>query len=219
MAHVTRGQGICAIVFGVLKLLLGIAIIIIGLVLSKKIDNGVVSSYWGGFIYVVPGILGIIAGATKNNCCMIAYMVINIILFILVGIGCIVIFIAVGAYSTVISDVTNNCAASMYNKNQCVCAYQGTSYTFGVSCDVISNLTSILWAVAVFYLLAGILLLASSILGCVSSCCTQPPPTGFMYQEQPPAQYQPSVVISSQQQMATGYSPPAYTPPAKPGMI
>lgn len=215
MAHVTRGQGICAIVFGILKLLLGIAIIIIGFVAAAKIDNYLVSSYWAGFIFIVPGILGIIAGATKNNCCMISYMVINIILFILVGVGCIAIFILVAGYSTVLQDVTNNCYGTIANR--CTCSYQGTSYTFAASCDVIANLKSILWAMAIFYLLAGILLLASSILGCASSCCTQAPPTGFIYQEQPPAQYHPSVVISSQQQM--GQSPPAYAPPAKPGMI
>eukprot|EP00112_Aurelia_sp_Birch-Aquarium-sp1_P014599 Seg3165.3 transcript_id=Seg3165.3/GoldUCD/mRNA.D3Y31 product="hypothetical protein" protein_id=Seg3165.3/GoldUCD/D3Y31 len=146
---------------------------------------------------------------------MIAYMVINIILFILVGVLSIVISIAAAAYSVVLSDVTNNCATIA---NECLCAYQGTSYRFGVSCDAVSTISTICWAVAVLNLLAGLLFLASSILGCASSCCTQPPPTGFVYQEQPPAQFQPSVVISSQQQM-TGFAPPAYTPPPKPGMV
>lgn len=50
MAYVTKGQGIAAIVLGILKLLMGIVIIIIGFVMAGKSDNATLSMYWGGFI-------------------------------------------------------------------------------------------------------------------------------------------------------------------------
>ena len=50
MAYVTRGQGIGAIVLGILKLLVGLIIVIIGFVLKSKVDNAIVACFWAGFV-------------------------------------------------------------------------------------------------------------------------------------------------------------------------
>ncbi|XP_065063804.1 uncharacterized protein LOC135690230 [Rhopilema esculentum] len=222
MAYVTRGQGIGAIVLGILKLLIGLVIVIIGFVLKSKIDNAIVACFWAGFVFMFPGILGIIAGATKNACCMVTYMIINIIIFILFGTGAIAIFVIIAAYATVISEATTYCLG--YG-NSCNCNYDGTSYSFGVSCDMLSSITAAMWGVAISCLFAGLLSLASCILGCISSCCTSPPPTGIVYQEQPPAAG--NIIISSQQQQSMNVggfgAPPAYANqgyiPPKPGVV
>ncbi len=50
MGRVTPGQGVTAIVFGVLEIIMGIVIIICGFVAAAKIDNALYSPYWAGFV-------------------------------------------------------------------------------------------------------------------------------------------------------------------------
>ncbi len=50
MGRVTAGQGVTAIVFGVLEIIMGIVIIICSFVAATKIDNALYSPYWAGFV-------------------------------------------------------------------------------------------------------------------------------------------------------------------------
>ena len=103
---------------------------------------------------------------------MIAFMVLNIIAFILQGIGAILAGIVIALWSAAIADVTENCRYT--GNNSCKCHKDGTDFTIdGVSnCDEISSLFSTITAMLVFLVIAAIVALAGSILGCIAVCCT-----------------------------------------------
>ncbi len=50
MARVTRGHAITAIIFGVIEVLMGIAIIVASFVAASKVSNALYSPYWAGFV-------------------------------------------------------------------------------------------------------------------------------------------------------------------------
>lgn len=181
MGHVTRGHGIAAIIFGILEILFGTMIIIIGFVLAAKIDNPALTPYWAGFVYLLPGIIGVAAGAAKSNGCMIAFMVLNIIIFVLLGVGSILLFIGISLYSVMLTDI-NKCVS--YGST-CTCTYEGTNYPFAASCEsIVTSLMPALWAVGICCLISALVTLAASILGCISSCCTTAPLTGNLVVQQ-----------------------------------
>lgn len=104
---------------------------------------------------------------------MIAFMVLNIIAFVLQGIGAILVGIVVAVWATVVADVTKNCIKSGFES--CTCTHNGSSFTVnGVkNCDDLSSMLSIMVAIIVFLVIAAAITLAASILGCVSVCCSR----------------------------------------------
>ncbi|XP_065063878.1 uncharacterized protein LOC135690293 [Rhopilema esculentum] len=189
--EIQRGHSIGALVIGIMELLFGLIIVICSFVLGGKVNvSAALTPYWAGIPYVVPGILGIVVGATKNKCAMIAFMILNIICFIINGIASILIFVAIGVWAGVAAEVTSNCN---YLYGHCVCRYNGQSYSYKVdSCDTLTGIVALLWAIVVFALIAAITTLAGSILGCISSCCSQNQTPGVVVIQQgqmPPPNY------------------------------
>lgn len=104
---------------------------------------------------------------------MIAFMVLNIIAFILQGVGAILAGIVIALWSSAAADVTDKCRQSAYN--ECTCRTDdGTDFTIrGLdNCDEISSLFSTITAMLVFLIIAAIIALGGSILGCIAVCCT-----------------------------------------------
>ena len=58
---------------------------------------------------------------------MIAFMVLNIICFVINGVASILIFVAIGIWAGVASAVTSDCK---YEFGYCRCTYEGQSYSY-----------------------------------------------------------------------------------------
>jgi len=109
MGRVTRGQGIAAIVFGIFEIIMGIVITIACFLIKEflKLFKGLLIAV---FIilaaqYILPGILGIIAGAKKNIGCMIAFLVLNIIACVIQTVGIVIVTIlTAGGWTVFISS-------------------------------------------------------------------------------------------------------------------
>lgn len=137
---------IATLVLGIVELLCGILIIILAVVAANKANLGAgVAVWWSGLVFAIPGIVGIIVGITKNKGAMITFMILNIIAFILQGVGAILAGIIIAVWSSVISDLTKSCN---YRNGDCVCTKDdGTQFTIsGVkdSCEELSSLFSVI---------------------------------------------------------------------------
>ena len=62
---------------------------------SKAKTSAAITPYWPILIYLIPGILGVVTRCTKEDRVTIGNMVVNIIVLIVEGIGCILIVIVV----------------------------------------------------------------------------------------------------------------------------
>ena len=109
---------------------------------------------------------------------MIAFMVLNIIVFVVQGIFSIIIGIAIAIWASIIASVSTNC--NKYG-NACICSYERKTYTFENvdNCDNLSSLLSVVTAITVFMVIAAFISLAGSIMGCIAVCCTQVKSTLF----------------------------------------
>lgn len=195
---VQKGHATATLVLGVLELLCGVLVIILAIVAANKADIGAgLSPWWAGVVFAIPGILGIIVGCTKNNGVMIAFMVLNIIAFILQGVGAILAGIVIALWSAVIAEGTKNCTQRSHDT--CYCRNPNDpSQNFTLhgikNCDDISSLFSTITAMLVFLIIAAIIALAGSILGCIVVCCSRSQPQGGVVLQttnQPPPYYQP----------------------------
>lgn len=188
MARVAHGHGIAAIMFGIIEILLGTVISICCFVVGEKVGNGMTTPYWAGMAYLVPGILGVVTGYTKNVGCMIAFMVVNIVALIILGSGAAVVLLYMSEVAEVLSAVSNHCITI---SNTCLCSYAGFGHSFSGTCAILDGMVVLLWAVVICCLLSAVVAFASSILGCASACCTPAEPIGFVMREQMPAGFQP----------------------------
>jgi len=190
----SKSHATATLVLGICELLCGILVIILAIVAAQKADlNAGLSPWWAGVVFAIPGIIGIVVGCTKNHCAMIAFMVLNIIAFILQGIGAILAGIVIAVWSSAVSDVTQNCR-KIYGTT-CRCRTDSGD-TFDISgledCDEISALFSTITAMLVFLVIAAIIALGGSILGCIAVCCTNNQSQGgvvLQTQTQPPPAY------------------------------
>jgi len=203
---VQKGHATATLVLGICELLCGILIIILAIVASSKANVGAsLSAWWAGVVFAIPGILGIIVGCTKNNGVMIAFMVLNIIAFVLQGIGAILAGVVIAVWTAALADVTKNCTNDGFGN--CKCYSNGQSFKIngiGNDCSEITSLLSVITAMMVFLVIAAIIALTGSILGCIVVCCSRSQPQGGVVLQQqqqpqqfnqaPPAYYQPQQV-------------------------
>lgn len=190
---VQKGHATATLVLGICELLCGVLIIILAIVAASKADVGAgLSPWWAGVVFAIPGILGIIVGCTKNHGVMIAFMVLNIIAFVLQGVGAILAGIVIAVWTAAAADVANRCNNSY--GNTCVCRNDdGSTFKInGIDCDNLSSLLSVITAMMVFLVIAAIIALSGSILGCIVVCCTRGTPQGgvVLQQQAPPSYYQ-----------------------------
>lgn len=195
-----RGHAIGGLVIGVMELLFGLIIMICSFALGSKITgaSGALTPYWAGIPYLIPGILGIVSGVTKNNCAMIAFMVLNIICFVIDGIAAALLFLILGIWIAVASEIQQNC--NTIAKGNCVCTYKGKNHYYKVDdCGVLKTILSLLWCIVIFAIIAAFTSLAGSILGCIATCCRKSEPQTVIVQT-------PMVMAAPGQQAP----PPAY---------
>eukprot|EP00794_Sanderia_malayensis_P019479 gene19479-21403_t len=210
MGQVKKGHALGALIVGAMEIVFALIIMICSFVLGSKLKaSATLTPYWAGIPYILPGILGIVTGVTKNSCAMIAFMVLNILCFIIMGVSAVLIIIVVSIYAAVSAHISKNCTYYASLKT-CSCNINGTPRTYnGVSsCGVMSSVTALLYAIVIFCAFSAIASLAGSIIACAATCCNggnaQPgaiivqQPVVMQQQQQPPAYGQP-------QQQQEGY--------------
>ena len=201
--NMPKGHCIAALVMGVMELLLSLIVIIIAGVLSSKADlPSILTPFWAAIPYIIPGILGLVVFFTKNKCAMIAFMVLNLLCLIICGLATILVALVIGIYAAVAGAIGDYCNYDSVNK-VCRCTYKGSSRDLkGVgNCDVYSEVSSLLYCIVAFLVIAVIVTFASSILGCVGSCCTnQPAQNTTVIIQQAPVQ-----VLSGKDEYNQGY--------------
>jgi len=171
----SKGQSLAAMILGAIELLCGILVIILAVVSAKKANlPGAFSPWWAGVIFAIPGIVGVIVGITKNYCAMIAFMVINIIAFIIQGVGAVLLGIAMAIFITFAAAVKEDCIYVSITK-QCVCNANGERLVIDglENCGELSSVVSIAIAIVVFLVIAGCVSLAGAIVGCCGTCCNK----------------------------------------------
>lgn len=213
----TRGHGTAAVVIGTLQLLVAGALVIASFVFASYGSMSTSQTpYWGGFPFLITGAFGVAAGISKNQCCMVTFLVLSIIMTIVTAGAAIVVTIALTFWSAVVD--TTNCVGG---DGTCICynKYLESTETYNVdNCDVLKNVLAAFWVILVCCYASAILAFAGSILGCAATCCAPPDPPMVMIAQQPMGA--PGVVVShSSMQVAGGaYAPgaqlPAYTPGA-----
>jgi len=204
MGVVKKGHAIAALVLGAIEAIFGIIIIACSFALGGKLGNAstTLTPYWAGIPYLIPGILGIVTGITKNSCAMIAFMVLNIICFVLDGVASVLILIVIGIWAAIVDAITNNCE---YKYGYCKCVHKGITYNYKVdSCDTLKTIVALLWCIVIFAIMASIVSLAGSIVGCCATCCKSETTTTTVIVQQP------GVVMQPQQPQPMMEKPPAY---------
>ena len=104
---------------------------------------------------------------------MIAFMILNIIAFVVQGIGAILLGLVTALWAGIVADATKNC--SKYG-DTCKCYKNGSSFTLhGVKddCDVVTFIAAIAIIVVVILVIAAITTLTASMLGCIAVCCSK----------------------------------------------
>ena len=104
-------------------------------------------------------------------------MILNIIVFITQGIYSIVFGIILAIWTSIVG-ANNNCRRSYSSRqeNECSCKTDsGVVYTFENvdNCDNLSSFVSTATAIIAFLVIAAIISLAGSIMGCIAVCCNQ----------------------------------------------
>lgn len=193
---VNKGHAIGALVIGALEILCALIIMICSFVVGGKMNAPAsLTPYWAGIPYIVPGILGVVVGLTKNYCAMVAFMVLNIICFIIMGVSALFILLVLSIYAAVSKG--SNCT---YSYGYCRCTTGGKHYLYKVSsCGTLSSILSLLYAIMIFAVFSAIASLAGSILACAATCCR--------------GNQQPGTVIVQQPVMMQANQPPAYGQP------
>lgn len=168
-----KGHAMAALVLGIVECVCGLIIIILSGVLAGKANiPASVSPYWAGIVVAIPGIVGVVAGITKNHGAMIGVLVLNIIALIIEGVGALLIGLITAVWK-VAADASDNCSKSGYQK--CSCSSGSTNFTLdGIDdCDIISTMYGLALGILIMLIIGVITALAVSIIGCMSVCCTK----------------------------------------------
>lgn len=110
----------------------------------------------------------------KNSFQMIAFMVLNIIAFVLQGVASILVGLIIAVWAAIVADATKNC--TKIGPETCRCYKDGSSFTLnGVKddCDIVNTIANMAIGVVVMLVIATVITLAASILGCAAVCCSQ----------------------------------------------
>ena len=194
VAQLEKNHAIVALILGGIEAGIGLIVSIAAFVLSGKASLPLsLTPYWAGLIFIVPGIIGVITGITKNGCSMIAFMVLNIIAILIESIAVILLALVI-AFWRIAASILESCRYIESSK-QCVCNGEAIA---GVSdCEVVSTIASVLTMLLAFIVIAVGVAFAGSILGCAAVCCRRQSSTG-------------AVIMPKNGPMQGNFQPPAY---------
>ncbi|XP_064618140.1 uncharacterized protein LOC135482198 [Liolophura sinensis] len=194
----TRGQRNATLVFSILKILVGVVVFALSKVLfdiyyqlarenlNQPIEEPKLNHWWiYALPYVIPGCIGVIAGAQRNAVAYGFYMASCIIACIVSGI-----FFLVGVvFLIAMADVGG---MDCYTSNgMCVCStgMSDTTSPIGIrDCSDLSKLVHLGYGVSTMLVLGWILCLCGSIISCASCCCGERTPQVVMMTQYPASQ-------------------------------
>lgn len=175
MGQIAKGHAIGHLVLGGILCFSALLIIILSGVMLGKADVGaILAPWWVGLIILIPGILGVVAGITKNKCPAIAFLVLSIIILIVLGIITALMAIIV-AVLALFKEATKDCTKNDATKT-CHCKHDGTTFDMkGIDgdCSVMSDIHGLGTGVLAMMIIGCLVCFAGSILGCVSVCCNK----------------------------------------------
>lgn len=226
MGKIAKGSAMTAAVLGTLAFLFGTGVSISAWILNSKVSQFYVSSgdvnitfknyWWGGITYVVPGILGIIAGCTRNVTAMVFYMIFNILCLLSSIAVSILVALYIVAWAIIEAVIQNGgCAdtTSIFYSKQCTCIdYEGNAYVLNnLSCSDVTSIQSILAAIVALASISSLIAFISSYVSCCALCNQESDSPQVIIQGgvgyyQPP----PNVVISNSVNQQIAQQPGRY---------
>ncbi|XP_028399354.1 uncharacterized protein LOC114522805 [Dendronephthya gigantea] len=168
----SRSTAVGSIVTGCILLGFALITVICGAILASKLSGPVAASagLWSVY-YAVPGILTIVAGATKNGVVMGFALFFNILAVIVSLGGSITLVI----FTVLLNEVLNynNCSTA---GNTCTCIYNKSpgetdSESWNMKCDDLDTVHAIIIVCLVVFIILTINSLTASIFGCLGTCC------------------------------------------------
>lgn len=185
MGKIAKGSAMTAAVLGTLAFLFGTGVSISAWILNSKVSHFYVASddvnisfrnyWWGGITYVVPGILGIIAGCTRNVTAMVFYMIFNILCLLSSIAVSILVALYIVAWAIIEAVIQNGgCrdTSSIFYTKQCTCTdYDGNAYVLNnVSCSDVTSIQTILAAIVALASISSLIAFISSYVSCCALC-------------------------------------------------
>lgn len=232
MSRVSKGFAMTAGVLGILAFLFGLAVAICSWVLSGKVkgfylttedtysyntnvDITFKSYWWGGFFYLVPGILGIVAGCTRNTVAMIFYMIFNILCLlssVLVSVFVAILIVAWAVIQTLSTEGQCNDSTVYYTK-QCICYSGSTRYTIhNMSCSDVKSVQSVLAAIIALASISSLVAFIASYVSCCALCNQESETQGTVIIQPGAGNYQPpaNVIVTNTSTNQYSQQPPQY---------
>jgi len=244
MSRISKGNAVTTAVLGVIACALGLGVAISSWNLMSKVSNFYVTTqdsnlsgltfksyWWGGLVYCVPGIIGIIVGCTRNVCAMVFYLIMNLLCMlssVVVSIFCAIIMLAWSILDTLYVNGHCTDTSSLFYSKQCICTdYSGETYVINnVSCNQLEGIRPSLTAIVAMASLSSLVAFIASYVSCCA-LCNQEQDNGIIVVQQPMGfqqqQPQQNIIISNNsstnqqqftQQPGAGYyaQPPMYAP-------
>ncbi|XP_028399525.1 uncharacterized protein LOC114522938 [Dendronephthya gigantea] len=216
----TRSTAVGSIVTGSIMLGFAIITVICGAISSSKLSGATAASVglWALY-FAVPGVLTIVAGASKNTIVMGFALFFNIIAVIISTIATIVLIVFTAAMNEVIkykNRTSYGCHPT--DDDRCKCKY-GDEYdirdeTYDMKCSDLDTIYSVFIACLVIFIIITITCFAASIFGCMGTCCAPVDPVVVVTTGVPVQSAGGTVVVATNQSSSVQHGYPGGMPPA-----
>ncbi|XP_057307134.1 uncharacterized protein LOC130645230 [Hydractinia symbiolongicarpus] len=230
MGKIQKGFALSTAIISTLCLVFGIAISICAWVIQSKVPSGITTVqqqgirttesfhpyWWGGIFFTVPGILGLIAGCTRNVVTMVFFLVFNLICLL-----CSLAVSVLGALAIVIWSQVNekvqdeNICSTLYN-NSCECTIDSKIIVIhDTTCENLYSIQTVLGAMVAMASISSLLAFIASYISCCALCNQENDNTAVIIQQGPGAYQPPAMVVShtNNSMMSSGYPAGAVYPP------
>jgi len=208
MARIQKGFALSAAIIGTLCLIFGVATSICAWVLSSKADFSFETNdsdystssktfgtyWWGGIGFAVPGILGIVAGCTRNTVAMVFFLIFNLICIICAMVVSVMVALLVLLWAVADNLYTNGYCSDI--AGICHCEDSQTSYDIRTACSNIAGVQGILIAIVAMSSISSLLAFIASYISCCA-LCNQEHDRGTIIIQPGPGAYQPPAMIIS----------------------
>lgn len=157
--------------------------------------------WWGGLIYVLPGLIGLLAGCTRNVTLMVLYLIFNLVCCIcslVVVVVCALVLIVWVNIDEVLH--TGTCQSSPMHSfaKSCTCSGDDVKFTlYGGNCEVFMSVQVIIGAMISLAAVSSLLSFIASYISCCSLCNQENTDVGSIIISGGAGVYQPPPVVVS----------------------
>ncbi|XP_028411966.1 uncharacterized protein LOC114534695 [Dendronephthya gigantea] len=202
----SRCTAVGSIVTGCIMLGFAIITVICGAVSASKLSGEIAATagLWSLY-YAVPGILTIVAGATKRSVVMGFALFFNIIA-VIVSLGA---SVALTILTILLNEVKDENLVCVSHGDTCTCS---DSVSWNMHCEDFDTIHILTIVCLVFFIILTITTFTASIFGCLGTCCAPTDPIVVVTAgDQPPGG---TVVVASNQSSSFQHGYPGGMPPA-----